>query len=274
MSKRNREETYSPSSSHVTLQESEQGHWYGNFHNYYNFHPVAERCRILSQPKGFLDTIASAALDQNRLQRNVELSYRYTDIGCNQGCLTIEVAKALHERLLRNHGKVSFEAIGIDLDTALIKRANSIASLSDKDLSSSRPTIQFSFRAGDVLEDESVLVQTDITSIFSTTMWIHMHGGDEGLKRVLKRVCATSKHFILIESQPSRCYRAAKMRQRRMNLTEMDVSPQRLTMRLNIEEEIENILKIDGFDRVKDDGMTTVDSNTSWNRKLRLYARR
>jgi hypothetical protein len=45
-------------------------------------------------------------------------------------------------------------------------------------------------------------------------------------------------------------------------------------MRLNIEEEIENILKIDGFDRVKDDGMTTVDSNTSWNRKLRLYARR
>jgi hypothetical protein len=105
-------------------------------------------------------------------------------------------------------------------------------------------------------------------------MWIHMHGGDEGLKRVLKRVCATSKHFILIESQPSRCYRAAKMRQRRMNLTEMDVSPQRLTMRLNIEEEIENILKIDGFDRVKDDGMTTVDSNTSWNRKLRLYARR
>jgi hypothetical protein len=44
-----------------------------------------------------------------------------------------------------------------------------------------------------------------LTSIFSTTMWIHIHAGDDGLKDFLKRACSISD-MILIEPQPSKWY--------------------------------------------------------------------
>ena len=42
-----------------------------------------------------------------------------------------------------------------------------------------------------------------LTSIFSTTMWIHVHAGDEGLKSFIERACSWTKRFLLIEPQPS-----------------------------------------------------------------------
>lgn len=42
-----------------------------------------------------------------------------------------------------------------------------------------------------------------LTSIFSTTMWIHVHAGDEGLKSFVERACSWTKQFLLIEPQPS-----------------------------------------------------------------------
>lgn len=43
----------------------------------------------------------------------------------------------------------------------------------------------------------------DITTIFSTTMWIHVHAGDKGLKAFLERACDWTKKFILVEPQHS-----------------------------------------------------------------------
>lgn len=42
-----------------------------------------------------------------------------------------------------------------------------------------------------------------LTTIFSTTMWIHLHSGDEGLRRFLERACCWTKKFLLVEPQPS-----------------------------------------------------------------------
>jgi len=43
----------------------------------------------------------------------------------------------------------------------------------------------------------------DLTTIFSTTMWIHVHSGDEGLKSFIERACLCTRKFLLIEPQPS-----------------------------------------------------------------------
>ena len=42
-----------------------------------------------------------------------------------------------------------------------------------------------------------------LTTIFSTTMWIHVHGGDDGLKSFLERACDWTSKFLLVEPQPS-----------------------------------------------------------------------
>jgi len=42
-----------------------------------------------------------------------------------------------------------------------------------------------------------------LTTIFSTTMWIHVHSGDIGLKSFLERACLCTKRYLLIEPQPS-----------------------------------------------------------------------
>lgn len=43
----------------------------------------------------------------------------------------------------------------------------------------------------------------DVTTIFSTTMWIHVHGGDDGLKSFLQRACGSTRKFLVVEPQPS-----------------------------------------------------------------------
>lgn len=118
----------------------------------------------------------------------------------------------------------------------------------------------------------------DLISIFSTTMWIHIHHGDDGLKSLLRSIC-TLCCYILIEPQPSKCYRNVNTRLRKLNLEEIDVSLDRLKMRCDIEKGIEDVILTCGFERV--DLLENLDSSTKsnngpsdrtkWNRTLRLY---
>merc|ERR1712224_1073186 len=101
--------------------------------------------------------------------------------------------------------------------------------------------IEGSFDVGNIctdldrLEDESV----DLISLLSTTMWIHIHTGDDGLKSVLEALCRKSRKYIIIEPQTSTCYRNAMVRLRKMGRPELDVSVERLKWRLKLEKEIE-----------------------------------
>ncbi|KAL9183389.1 hypothetical protein ACHAXT_005176 [Thalassiosira profunda] len=131
-----------------------------------------------------------------------------------------------------------------------------------------------------------------LTTIFSTTMWIHVHAGDDGLRAFLERASQWTKRYLLIEPQPSGCpavlflqsYRKANVRLRKMGRPELDdVSSSRLKMRPDIEKEIENIVLGCGFRRVALDELEgernesvegeTQRDVTKWNRTVHLYER-
>jgi hypothetical protein len=224
---------------------------------------------------------------------------------------------ATHESCTRDLKKrVKF--LGLDIDSKLIERATSkycnSTSGESKKLLASTENIDATFKTADLCSEskhnDAVMVFLDpasktasskeqglgrdttatqqifdLTTIFSTTMWIHVHGGDEVLKSFLERACGWTKTFILIEPQPSGCYRKANVRLRKMGLPELkDVTSTRLKLRPAIEEEIEKIVVGAGFQRVQmksfadaqnsDDDEANKSERTDWNRALHLYRRK
>jgi len=153
----------------------------------------------------------------------------YCDLGCNEGDLTLSMANELHKR-----SSLNVRSFGIDIDAELIRRANKKCETLLKD-----DGVEASFEGGDLTnasdhlnvcenffrsdadcrsdeeagegEGEGKQIQRhrrvcfDLCSIFSTTMWIHVHSGDEGLKLFLKRASAMC-NVLLIEPQPSKWY--------------------------------------------------------------------
>eukprot|EP00814_Leptocylindrus_danicus_P012806 CAMPEP_0116041246 /NCGR_PEP_ID=MMETSP0321-20121206/24915_1 /TAXON_ID=163516 /ORGANISM="Leptocylindrus danicus var. danicus, Strain B650" /LENGTH=62 /DNA_ID=CAMNT_0003521365 /DNA_START=19 /DNA_END=204 /DNA_ORIENTATION=+ len=61
-------------------------------------------------------------------------------------------------------------------------------------------------------------------------MWIHVHSGDDGLKAFLRRVCSWT-NVLLVEPQPSKCYRSINVRLRKMSRPQVDMNAESLSMR-------------------------------------------
>ena len=301
--------------------DDDDGHRYGNFHNYYTFHPVSNRTEYLKEMLTFIANQWNAVmLACDMLACDKEL-FRYTDIGCNEGDLTLEIARLLSIHIsmpLSNksnqdengttstatksqHTNTNIVCMGLDLDADLIRRAQIKV---QKDTALLLPKIRAEFSVLDVLNEDIELQQTtdsatncttsslkyitDFTTIFSATMWIHIHGGDDGLRRVLQKLCSSTQYWILLEPQPSKCYGRVAFRLRRLGLPPLDVSNERLRLRPNIEDAIEEIMKEFSFERVKFNnnsryytlesehkiqGEDSVETKTKWNRPLRLYQR-
>jgi SAM-dependent methyltransferase len=288
-----------------TTSSNDNGHRYGNFHNYYRFNPASNRTSFMHE---ILDCII-AKWKQTINSVSEPTTFRFLDVGCNEGDLTLEVAQLLSQRLTSSKLFATASGIkhymekvpilhvtGMDLDLLLIQRAQA----KFQQLTDLHSAIQADFQVVDVLQDDIVAQVgdeissasgcsdiSDLTSFFSTTMWLHIHGGDEGLRRVLKQICSCTRYWILLEAQPSKCYASAAFRLRRMGLEPLDVSNQRLQLRPNVEEAIESILKDNSFERIPLENKGQVDDNgqsdiqkcfsketkTPWNRSMRLYGR-
>jgi SAM-dependent methyltransferase len=251
---------------------TDKGHRYGNFHSYYNFNPPRNRTSLLARKGGILDYIANKwNPSESDTDKTSMATFSYVDVGCNEGDLTLEIARAILDQLKdKDKPKAKVTARGIDLDPVLIQRAQE----KSRERSSTDEAIEASFEEVDILSTENSEAEgftADFTSLFSTTMWIHIHGGDEGLTRVLEKLCNQTRHFLLVEPQPSKCYRNATMRLRKLGQPDFDVSSDRLKLRSNIEEEIDKILKEQSFRRVQLE--ETDPDKTKWNRSLRLYER-
>lgn len=237
-------------------------------------------------------TAIEATCDSNAADCEDDNIY-YCDLGCNEGDLTVAMASSLLKAAHNNEQVV--RSLGLDIDPILIQRASDKFSHKGGGDDSEKKVMPV-FKACNLCSDDehnnacssffanARNTQHDaipkelfsLTTIFSTTMWIHVHGGDDGLTKFLERACGWTKKYILIEPQHSSNYRKVNVRLRKMKRPEIDVTIERLKMRADIENEIERVVTGCGFRRVKldlDAGEQGDDLRTSWNRTLQLYER-
>jgi hypothetical protein len=241
-------------------QQADQGHRHGNFPNYYAFNPPSNRLVVM---KEILEHVVRTNTKNHRHSK--EHDFSYCDVGCNEGDLTMEVAKAIKMQSSPHLTNISVR--GVELDRRLVERANQKFQQSNNNHNMS---VEFVTANVCSLEELNEHIPNDLNllSLFSTTMWLHIHAGDDGFRKLLESMCEKSKDFILIEPQASKSYRSASVRLRKQGLGALDVSTERLKLRARIEEEIDKILSDNHFSKVD---ITT--NRTEWNRSIRLYER-
>ncbi|KAF5274954.1 hypothetical protein FQR65_LT04295 [Abscondita terminalis] len=215
---------------------------YGNFINYYKFHPPKERLDLLPTDI-WVNRDPFIALD----------------VGCNAGDLTFSLNDFVSENVSK-----SCHILGIDIDPILIDRANE--NNKNKNVSFTCLDFMDDHRRDCVINEylESVgATKFSVCFCFSITMWIHLNHGDIGLKNFLKNICLIS-NLVVIEPQPWKCYKSAVKRMKTCDYEFAEFS--NLKIRNNVEEEIENILlQFQGVSKLKESG------NSSWGRKISIF---
>ncbi|KAK9502182.1 hypothetical protein O3M35_012763 [Rhynocoris fuscipes] len=209
------------------FKEANKRFQYGNYHSYYgyrNAHEEDARLRLICQRLGVTFFQGKDVLD----------------VGCNSGLLTTSVARDLGAK----------HVVGIDIDKTLINVAKSslkryaqaMKHKSDKFKQGeifplSMPVVygslnipgvkdspfprNISFIQGNYVLENDVLLdlekpQFDVILCMSVTKWFHLNWGDEGLKRVFKRMYAQLRPggVLILEPQSLASYKKKK------NLTE------------------------------------------------------
>uniref|UniRef100_A0A182QVM9 RNA methyltransferase n=1 Tax=Anopheles farauti TaxID=69004 RepID=A0A182QVM9_9DIPT len=181
--------------------ESKEQVKHGNYHNYYNFRTEDSRSSILRQ---YLETVWCSD-DDKPVEKPVT---HMLDIGCNSGQFTAKVRQILEEL---SGGTVRVSAIGVDIDQELCDRASrdfpGIEFICGNVLSIA--TSEQGDRRVDPIECGMLrlgIEQFDVICCFSVLMYVHLNGGDEGLRRVLDYLCNKGK-FLILELQSWKKYR-------------------------------------------------------------------
>jgi len=259
---------------------------FGNFHNYYKFNPPNERLQYIPAELGL-------RLFQQANELKQELTF--LDVGCNEGDMTFDFVghllkslacpsppltttsssptttsspTSVDDQLLEG---VKVRALGVDIDSALIDGALK------KTPTYTTPRADFHFEVLSIMEPASLEVLTqwltpavkkfDVISCFSITMWIHLHHGDEGLKRFLSSL-ASLTHNLIIEPQPWKCYQSCRKRWRRNNIPP-PVEMATLTWRLDVDKRVISFLTEHCGLHVQSTGNTHWGRNVVWlNREM------
>ncbi|KAM3936151.1 RNA 5'-monophosphate methyltransferase [Leptodactylus fuscus] len=229
---------------------------YGNFPNYYSFHPPETRISLL--PPGLL-------LELLHRHGGLQDTVLALDVGCNTG----ELSVALYNYLMQTEGgpeilkHVYFMCCDIDPD--LITRAQTanpcpdaitFSTLDITDASSLGTLHSFLDRFGQS--------SFHIGFCMSITMWIHLNHGDNGLVEFLNRLKSLCD-YVLIEPQPWKCYRSAARRLRKLGRQDFDHF-HTLSIRGDMAKEITKIMTKDGSTE-----LIHRFGKTSWDRSLLLF---
>lgn len=187
-------------------REFKCGHRFGNFSNYYSFHSCDER----------LNEIPIKIFRSDRDKIDIDGCNRYIlDVGCNEGNLSV----SLLQRLQHSDPHVTWNLLGLELDPMLTERARN----KYKDIPNA------TFESIDVMEEgfdeyyrsycsSRSISSFDVVCCFSTTMWVHLNHGDEGLQHFLNKLCNSCTSILIIEPQKWKSYKTAVERCRRQRL--------------------------------------------------------
>jgi len=164
-----------------------EGHFLGNFKQYYCFNPPQERLDAI--PVQFWQDLGA-----NRAK------VRFLDVGCNNGTLT----EAFREILAALPGVEEVSAFGIDVDETLIAQARKSFANCAFIIANAAECLKFDERF-------------DLVTCFGTTMWVHLNEGEDGLEKMLRNLARWTKAngTVLLEPQLWRSYRNAKKRLRK-----------------------------------------------------------
>jgi hypothetical protein len=195
----------------VALQTIDQtAHLLGNYHKYYTFHSVSSRTRMIESKKIFLSLW--------KAQSEPEV-FTLLDIGCNEGDLSYAILQQAKSELPSN---VKCLLYGVDIDGDLIRLAKEKYETKENEG-------QVQFFNVNMMKEEDLLVfrsnlpeatQFSFISVFSTTMWIHINHGDEGLGTFFKTISGllADNGALLVEPQPAKCYTNAARRCRKLRI--------------------------------------------------------
>ena len=178
---------------------SEQ-HLRGNFRDYYSFHSVESRLSLI--PNGlFLSLFASLGSPD---------VFSILDCGCNDGSLSMAVFERAKEELPSN---IVVKLVGVDIDNVLINRAK-------EQFSSTTTNVEFKCFDFMVEQEDEIDMKSKFSFVccFSSTMWIHLHYGDEGLNKFLRKLSSMTHGAILLEPQNWDSYKTARKRIRKQKL--------------------------------------------------------
>jgi SAM-dependent methyltransferase len=172
---------------------------HGNFNNYYSFHPVDQRLSALP----WLPSLVA---------QHCPRSVAFLDVGCNCGDLTLAVARQLQAALPH----VALAGLGVDLDASLIQRCAPHAQLCQGLVFLPLDAAQPEFPGLVHAHFLSALGTThfDVTFLFSVTMWMHLHLGDQKFVEAISRLAGLTRSILVIEPQEFRSYKTAAKRQR------------------------------------------------------------
>jgi SAM-dependent methyltransferase len=172
---------------------------HGNFNNYYRFHPVDQRMSALPWLPGLV-------------AQHCPRTASFLDVGCNCGDLTHAIALQLQSALPH----VALSGLGVDLDAQLVQRcaahAQACPRLQFLPLDAAQP--DFTRLVRDQFLSSLAASQFDVTFMFSVTMWMHLHLGDDAFVRVIRALADLTRALLVIEPQEFRSYKTAAKRQR------------------------------------------------------------
>ncbi|KAL4701349.1 hypothetical protein H8959_015353 [Pygathrix nigripes] len=232
---------------------------FGNFPHYSRFHPPEQRLRLL--PPELLRQLFPQSPENGPILG--------LDVGCNSGDLSVALYKhflSLPDGETCSDASRELRLLCCDIDPVLVKRAEKECPFPD---ALTFITLDFMNQRKRKVLLSSFLSQFgrsvfDIGFCMSITMWIHLNHGDHGLWEFLAHLSSLC-HYLLVEPQPWKCYRAAARRLRKLGLHDFDHFHS-LAIRGDMTNQIVQIL-------TQDHGMELICcfGNTSWDRSLLFF---